>query len=338
MSLNTYIRTIQLTGNSSLIVSIPKEWAKRNGLTRGSKVLLEIDKEGSLKVIPLERHRRMEEPAVYEERIENLSVSVKRLISAYIAGYDLLKIERGDNLDSKTMDKIKRTLMSKTLDTMIIDEKPNAISLKILRSMYDMDMVESIGWLSRHLDYMFDDLIRGIEQRDAILLEKAKERDDLIDQVYLVLTRYLTGLLTGRYSLHTSKIETPSEALHYYHGFKVIERIADHVSNIAGSMIRALKSDLAIPDGLTDSLRSAKELVREALMAFSQLNEDTAKELVSRLDRALEGLAFAFKKELERDPYIYSVMMSLSRILSYSLDIVEITFDIAILKRYIKRE
>ncbi len=46
------VRKVQLTGKSSYVISLPKDWAKRHHVSRGSEVYVEEMPDGSLRIFP----------------------------------------------------------------------------------------------------------------------------------------------------------------------------------------------------------------------------------------------------------------------------------------------
>ena len=54
------VRRVQLTGKSTLIVSLPKKWTKKNGLKKGDSLMIKETKDGSLRITPSQTELRSE--------------------------------------------------------------------------------------------------------------------------------------------------------------------------------------------------------------------------------------------------------------------------------------
>jgi phosphate uptake regulator len=50
--LNEEQRKLQVTGGATFILSLPKEWATRNDLKRGSSMILREEEDGTLSISP----------------------------------------------------------------------------------------------------------------------------------------------------------------------------------------------------------------------------------------------------------------------------------------------
>ncbi|MEM0198557.1 MAG: phosphate uptake regulator PhoU [Fervidicoccaceae archaeon] len=327
-----YIRTVQLTGTSSLIISLPKEWAERSGIAKGSKVEVLVEPDGSLRILPIKEKREIKESVYRVKQKENPALAATEAISAYIAGYDLIVFCSEKSDKAEWMDKFKKIIISKTMDTITIEENEKCITLKVLESRLEHSMEESVGLMFRHIEYMFEDLLLGLERRDESLLRSSAERDDMVDQVYLALTRYISGVLSGKYSMQSSKIRNLAEALHYHHGLKAMERIGDHISNISNNLLFAFKSNCEVHPELSSVIRNAERIVEDAIRNFSKLSQERTVELLRRIDDEINRVSSIKINSNECGFFLISAILSIYRILSYSSDILEIVLDLKALR------
>jgi phosphate uptake regulator len=87
-------RKIQRLGSSSLVVTLPKNWARKNNLRPGDPIYM-VDEGGHLKIVP----GTDKKPCVYEEVASKLTRNLREVgiekaaKCAYLNGYQSLRIE-----------------------------------------------------------------------------------------------------------------------------------------------------------------------------------------------------------------------------------------------------
>ena len=88
-------RKLQLTGGSTFILSMPKNWVIKNELGKGSSVMLREEDDGSLTIMPpkMERKERQDEAFINISSIDNINAVIRTTISAYLTGYNVLHIK-----------------------------------------------------------------------------------------------------------------------------------------------------------------------------------------------------------------------------------------------------
>ena len=83
------LRKIQRTSGGTFFVCLPKEWAERNGLDRGSVVSVTETADGQLAVNPKYGIERAPQVAV----ITPSPLLDREIIEKYLLGYDSIQIE-----------------------------------------------------------------------------------------------------------------------------------------------------------------------------------------------------------------------------------------------------
>ena len=78
-------------GNSSHIVSLPNYWLKKNNLKKGALIYFEENGNGELVLNPELKKHHIKSECVIEDN-GDLKDLHRRLVSNYIAGYDIIKI------------------------------------------------------------------------------------------------------------------------------------------------------------------------------------------------------------------------------------------------------
>ena len=94
-------RKLQVTGGSTIIVSLPKEWVKSNDLKKGDVVSLEELASGDLRLSPLQGPAMKQIVSIdcctYETGLIDL------MIGAYLSGADVIKVSCEGEISSRTL-------------------------------------------------------------------------------------------------------------------------------------------------------------------------------------------------------------------------------------------
>ena len=83
-------RKLQLTGGSTVIVSLPKEWVKAHNLNKGDLVNIEELASGDLRLSPLQENSTKREIVLDCCVIGDGLIDL--MIGSYIAGADVIKL------------------------------------------------------------------------------------------------------------------------------------------------------------------------------------------------------------------------------------------------------
>ena len=87
-------RKLQLTGGSTYIVSLPKNWVSSSGLSKNDAVIIMERADGTLLLSPGKKGKRRESTiTVAVHRNENPVHVRRRLLGAYIGGCRVIKVK-----------------------------------------------------------------------------------------------------------------------------------------------------------------------------------------------------------------------------------------------------
>jgi phosphate uptake regulator len=83
-----------VTGGSTYILSLPKEWVTRNQLKKGSLMVLSEQDDGSLSIAAskLEKKEKKDEAFIRVSSNDNPDAAMRKANSAYLVGYNILHI------------------------------------------------------------------------------------------------------------------------------------------------------------------------------------------------------------------------------------------------------
>jgi len=337
---NVVRRRVQITGGSSFIVSLPKEWAKSVGLTPGSEVMIEILPDYTLRIIPpYVKSETDVKSKVIEVRPDNINAIIMDILSSYLAGYDVIKLKYKD-LNINAIHRVVDFVRRKTVGLEVLEEKDNELILYSIMDTSSLTIREALGKMINITRMMLEDVERAFIKYNKEILQSVIERDDIVDKLFLLIIRELNQLLLGKLSPSQLGLVALPEALYVIISVKSIERIADHATLISKKMLEVNK--LIISDQVVELFSKIKELYINATKGFKNLDKhyvDKALALSNELGK-LEEQVRQEATNLMMFPEILTILESMRRIKAYSIDIIESSLNIIAVRELIdlKRE
>ena len=313
-------RKIQRVG-ASFLISVPKRWVLKQGLDKGSTILVHERPDGILMIDP----GLSEEPLRKRSEItipENLS---RTILAAYLAGNDYIEI----NLDQAMTPTLKRDIKQMAdflVGVEIIEEESATMTLQcfIPRSIDLRTYLRRIYGIAAK---MHEDAIHAFVHNDQELAQDVINRDREVDRLYFLLVRQLRRAIaapTGDLLL------SPLNLLDYRLVAKEVEAIADCGASIAKLLISEIDPSPSphFSKVLNELSLQVLQSHREAITAVLQQEEprarrvielqDTIRNLVRRLTETLTKQDEALLPTLER------VVHNLERIFESTIDIADL--------------
>jgi len=145
-------RKIVKLGNSSYVITLPKEWVKKNNIDSNSKI--DLDTFDDNIIISLSTQKPEKEYIInYQEY--PLKVLIKKIISVYLKNYEKIII-RGKRV-SENLETIKQ-ILSKINLLQIYEISEDEIILKDLSDTRDLDILELLKTIEKTINKIFGEL------------------------------------------------------------------------------------------------------------------------------------------------------------------------------------
>jgi phosphate uptake regulator len=321
-------RKVQLTGGGTYFVTLPKQWATRLGIERGSEISLVENVTGSLLLVP---------QTLGQENRVSLSLSGKdrlwierAIISCYVTGFDVIEIN-GTRIAPEQRRAVRQVSQS-LVGLEIMDESQDRIVLHCLVSMRDFAAEATLKRIFAITQAMLCDAVSSFISRDTSLANDVIERDTEADRLTRVMSREL-GLLL-RDLLLEEEIGMSRISFHEYHGVaKILERIGDHavkVSRTVPSLTQALPQRTT--EGINALAEAAETTVEESVQAFLNTDLALANQVLSKRDRTSEWeeKRVRLAKGGENAQPLSTIFDSLLRIRDYAFNIAETALNMGI--------
>lgn len=260
-------RKVQMTGGSSYVISLPKEWVQSMHIKKNEPLQIKIQTDGSLLILPHPPEER--KPRVKEfnaDTVEDPVFLFRCLVGSYIAGYTTIRISASTKL-SPAIRRVARDFSSRTVGQQIVEETDSSILIKDILNPSEMPFENSVKRMFVIIGTMFHDAMVALETKDRVLAEDVVNRDTEVDKLqWLILRQYHlmfrdTGLAE---KLHVS-VEASSN---YSSVSRILERIGDHGVRIASHVPMLL--DHEVDPGLVANMKTATENAMNILSSSMQ--------------------------------------------------------------------
>ncbi len=347
-------RRVQLTGGSTYIVSLPIKWVRELGLKKGDEVLLLRHGKKSLVLMPVGKavqseggEKRRAELNISES--EGFEENFRYLIALYLVGYDeiVLRAARGFNAEERK--RIKAEVRKRLIGMEVVGESATEIQLQSFLKYEDFTLCDAVKSMTESVVAMLNDALLAVERGDVNLALDVIERDNEIDRFYLLIVRQLKAVISDYELAQKIGIGTPRNSLGYRIIVKSIERIADHIENIAKHAI--LKTEKAqASEGKLQPLSISAERVREireigdavkevflkTMDALSKMDMKRSNDAIRDANAVISAVEDVNESVLSEESdattkiHTLSILDSLARIAKYCTDIAEVTINMCI--------
>ncbi len=279
------IRKIQVIGGT-YVVSLPKKWAKGHSLKRGSKVTIEIGREGAIVIYPFEKKETKKEidityPVPSPKELYN------EMTAAYLLGFNTIRIRSNARISYEDREVIK-DVVRRFMGLEITEEDSKSITVQFLLEVETVEPKKAFKRMHMLTKGMFKDAITSILERDPRLSKIVIERDDEVDRLYFLLVRLLRSVSLDP-SLAVKLGLTPIDCLDYRVAASLLETVGDDAVEIAKVGIEGLSvKDKLILKEISRQLEAMQDKAVDALLLRSRKEVDKIVELYDKVGDAIE--------------------------------------------------
>jgi phosphate uptake regulator len=324
-----------MTGGSTYIVSLPRDWIQSAGLRKGDSVTLRVTGDGALVVDPSTPRESV--PLVKSVEIAtsmDQATLMRHLIGAYVTGYEVIEV-RSKGRIPPDLRRVAQDFSKRVIGPEVIEENAGLVVLQDVADHADLDMRKVVRRMHLMATSMFEDSVRALTGPDESLADDVISRDDEVDRLHWFvekqhsMTRRNVSFAT---KLKMSWLESDSMLL----AARAVERIADHSTKIAGYTRRLgdSKADPDIQDALSALATETKAVLDESVASLFRRDSTTANSCIERTI-GLRGKAESFVEDVIRKRgkgavWFAFAAASIERVGGYSSDISEIAVNLSI--------
>lgn len=272
-------RKIQLTGESTLTVSLPKKWADKMNLGAGATVALVPQSDGTILVDPRIEDRRAPRKKTIVALNESPDALFRKLVGAYIGSFDIIEVKNG-RMMSAQVKKVVRDFRNRVIGFEVVDETAGSVTLQDLLDSADMPPKRVLRRMCMLVEKMFIDAGTALLRGDPGLAADVISRDNEVDRLCWLVQKQYTAILRDLGFAEKLGV-TLEECLQYQTVAKLLERVADLVERIC---TRVVDSPVPMKPETSRSVLPVRDLAQEM---FSGALDATLKGDLARAEQVV---------------------------------------------------
>ena len=230
-------RKLQVTGGSTFILSLPKDWAVRNELKRGSSMMVREEDDGSLCIAPSKfaKKEKQDEAFIKASINDNPDAIMRIAISAYLDGFNILHIRaQGQKiLASKLRNHLKTFARHYLVGTEIVIDTPTDLTLQVLLNYPELTVQNALSRMSIIGSSMHKEAMTSLKKLDYTTAKSVIETDREVNRFGLYIVRLLKMAVSNPRIVKDIGLNNQKDCLGYRLIGKAVERTADHATKIA---------------------------------------------------------------------------------------------------------
>lgn len=326
------LRKVQLTGGSSITVTLPKAWVDKVSLQPGDVVGCTQQPDGSLAIHAHAKGEREATRYVVEAGEEDSEYLFRKVIAAYLMGYDVISITARKPLPPATRLAIRQSIR-RIIGLEIVEEESQSITVQDFLDPREFHMDKALRRMSMLTQAMQEEAFAALADPNPDLLKAIKDRDDEVDRLYWLVNKQYHAML--RDASYAAKMDlTASQALNFLLVARLIERTADHADRIATQALlveRGGKATDAFIARLDKEGRRAAEIFRGSIQTFLKRDAKKANALIEEANAFLRSQERLLKDAaaLGGEPvsHLAFIIESVGRTAAYGADIGEVAIN-----------
>jgi phosphate uptake regulator len=336
-AVNKEQRKLQITGGSTFILSLPKDWITKNELKKGSSMILCEEDDGSLSVTPssLAQKEKQDEAFIKASPKDNPDAVARTAISAYLAGYNMLHVKPPAQqvLSSRLRNHLKYFARNYLVGTEIVTDTPTDLTLQVLLNYPELTVHSALSRMAVIASSMHKEAISSLKNLDALAAKSVIETDREVNRFGLYIVRLLKLAVSNPRVVKEIGLNSPRDCLGYRLIAKSVERAADHATKIAENLL-LMKSPLSedVYNRVSELSNLAISMFEDAMDALFKRDFNLAEDTIEKISQVhkLEREAVVASKSLgiEEIVNLRLLIESVRRTAEYASDISEVVLNL----------
>mgnify|MGYP002153792845 CR=1 FL=1 len=318
------LRKVQSTPSGTFFVCLPKRWAERAGLKRGSVVAITEASDGKL-LIDSEYDA---EPSPRTVALKPGPYLSREIVGNYLLGYDIINIEAKDRISFEVRETVKNAV-SRLIGLEIVEENYSRIVLQCLLepSGFPPEKILRRGYTIAA--GMHRDVVNALVDGDVPLAKSIIARDDEVNRLYFLLVRILRTIIQNP-SLSEKLGIRSIECLDYRLAASLVEAVGDECVRVAMKVAELKGTKLAedLKKALIDFHMVCFEAHENAMKAFFTGDIELAENvryMKEKVEKLLAGIEKGAKTQsLDTMPYVLAVASILRQLYEHGVDIADL--------------
>ena len=316
-----YERKVQLTGGTTLTVSLPKSWAREHGLDVGDRV--ELHPRGN---------RLLVTQSDDGERDRTVTVSAHRydpprlgrvVTAAYVAGARTIRVEGRPN---RAASEAVRSAVAGLVGVEVASETETELVVRTMLDVEDLSPAQTLAQMESVTLSAHEAAVDAVLTGDGEAGRRIASQDDTIDRLFGLIAREFHRSLVDVTGDGTGDGFTTFDA---YTIARQLERVGDHAEKV-GRVAERIDGTPPTPvaSDLDDLAVDARGVVRNALSAtLSERDPDTLCSVLTESEAVVEAATGIdqdlYEHDLADGYALATVVDSLTRTAEYGRNVAE---------------
>ena len=327
-------RKMQLSGGSTYIISLPKNWIDELKIKVGENITIVKNANQSLTLYPQNKvEQKKTNIAVIFSSQKDSGDSVKRkVVAAYLSGYKIIKVKtKGMRIPPQHVRNIRELVRSSMIGTEIIESSSENITIQVLTRLPELSFDTALKRMYLMANNMVLEAIESVEETNTDHADNVVNMDDEVDRFGLYMRRNLVSAVENENILQDMGLRKPSDCLGYRTVVSRIERIADHACKIA-KRVKFIeeKIDPKILVKIKKISEKSLEVFEEAITAVQEHDFEKAEKVAEKVNQVVDEekqIMSKIKEDEKNSTIIRFALEDIRRISEYSSDIAEVAID-----------
>jgi len=327
-------RRLQLSGGSTYIISLPKNWIEDLEIRVGEHVTIVKNPNQSLTLFSgSEQQTAAKSKAIIDVGQKDTPESIKRkIIAAYLGGYKAIQIKsKGMRIQSEHARAIRGMVRTTMIGTEVVESSSETITIQVLTRLPELSFDTALKRMYLMSVNMHREAMEALSETDVPHSEEIINMDDEVDRFGLYMRRNLAISIGNARILQEMGLKKASDCLGYRTVISRIERIADHAVLIA-KRVKFVdgRIDPRILKKITASDRQALQVFENAVTALESRDYEMAEMVASEVRKVVEtekSIMSEVKDTARNAGVIRFILEDIRRIAEYSSDIAEVAID-----------
>jgi phosphate uptake regulator len=298
-----YTRTLQQIG-SSILVSLPTEWIKKNFLIKGKIINIETNSDNTISIYNNNQDQEIKIEFNYQydnhvqkiqhdidkdnkistigKTTEDIKILLNKIFGAYLLGYNTINIKSKEPISFEDSEEIKKSIR-KLIGLEIVDENNYSINLQFLLDAKTLNIEKILNMMNSIITGMFKETIYSIDGKfNQDLKKKIASRDDEIDRQYFLLVRLIRTAIMNKKLASTLNLSN-IDMLDYRIAANFLETAGDLITELI-SYLTEVKEDKQITDLIKKTGGSLEEMQIYSIEAFTKMSRDKAFKVIENYE------------------------------------------------------
>jgi phosphate uptake regulator len=322
------IRRIQMTGGSSYVLTLPKEWVEKMQIKKNDPLGVMIQPDGTLLITKNTTDDQI-------QRVKNLEIDpgidqdylLRLLIGIYIAGFTSIRISTRGKMTGGIRT-ILREFSNLVIGPEFVEETENSVQIKDLLSPMEMPIHNSLKRMFVIVKGMHTDAIDAFIAQDQELISDVMDRDNDVDRLFWLIARQTNMIMQNAHLCKKMEMDI-SQMLPHFQVARIIERVGDHSVRMARNAQKILNEEISdlIYDQIKKASNGSLSTFEKSIEAFFTHDLKKANRTIESIHKLEENYT-VINEEIMHLPTTHAVPIrnitdSIRRFGEYSADIAE---------------